>query len=340
MRQPACSHPSRRREALSIQHSAAQRQPARPTDTCDCHLSADCSFVPVGFRSAHPSYYHRLFSCPLVLQPAQLPGKNSRPVNRNRLAQRKQQVARIAELRRVHEAFAWFRSHARELEELQLAGHGHPRAALGRSGAQRMAEARFAELCLSECPSGRTGQRLRHPARHRSQRSLHRAQRPHRHRFPGWHTDRRPARRQQALRPRHLRQRLGHGRPAGDCRRLARHRHRHTARRFCSSATLAKRAKATCAACDIFSSSRNGRPTSRRWWCSTAPAPTPSLPKGWAAAATRSRCAATAAIPGATSAWPIPSSRWRASSTVSAAPRCRRRPRRPTTSASSAAALR
>ena len=31
-----------------------------------------------------------------------------------------QQVARIAELRRVHEAFAWFRSHARQLEDLQL----------------------------------------------------------------------------------------------------------------------------------------------------------------------------------------------------------------------------
>jgi len=31
-----------------------------------------------------------------------------------------QQVSRIAELRRVHDAFAWFRAHARELEELQL----------------------------------------------------------------------------------------------------------------------------------------------------------------------------------------------------------------------------
>src|SRR5271165_5482008 len=31
-----------------------------------------------------------------------------------------QQVVRIAELRRVHEAFAWFRSHARQLEDLQL----------------------------------------------------------------------------------------------------------------------------------------------------------------------------------------------------------------------------
>ncbi len=31
-----------------------------------------------------------------------------------------QQVARAAELRAVHEAFAWFRSHARELEDLQL----------------------------------------------------------------------------------------------------------------------------------------------------------------------------------------------------------------------------
>ena len=31
-----------------------------------------------------------------------------------------QQVARLAELRRVHEAFAWFRSHSRELEDLQL----------------------------------------------------------------------------------------------------------------------------------------------------------------------------------------------------------------------------
>ena len=31
-----------------------------------------------------------------------------------------QQVARLAGLRRVHEAFAWFRSHSRELEDLQL----------------------------------------------------------------------------------------------------------------------------------------------------------------------------------------------------------------------------
>ena len=37
---------------------------------------------------------------------------------RSRSAQ--QQVARIAELRRVHDAFAWFRSHSRNLEELQL----------------------------------------------------------------------------------------------------------------------------------------------------------------------------------------------------------------------------
>src|SRR5580658_844034 len=31
-----------------------------------------------------------------------------------------QQVARIAEIRKVHQAFAWFRSHSRELEDAQL----------------------------------------------------------------------------------------------------------------------------------------------------------------------------------------------------------------------------
>ena len=49
-------------------------------------------------------------------------------------------VARIAELRPVHEAFAWFRSHARDLEELPARSDRDPGAALGRSGAQRLAQ--------------------------------------------------------------------------------------------------------------------------------------------------------------------------------------------------------
>jgi len=61
----------------------------------------------------------------------------------------KQQVARIAELRRVHEAFAWFRSHARELEELQLQVTAIPAPPWGEAARSAWLMARFAELFLA-----------------------------------------------------------------------------------------------------------------------------------------------------------------------------------------------
>ena len=57
---------------------------------------------------------------PQLLQFACLPERQHPPVSRSGFRSAQQQVARIAELRRVHDAFAWFRSHARELEDLQL----------------------------------------------------------------------------------------------------------------------------------------------------------------------------------------------------------------------------
>ncbi len=47
---------------------------------------------------------------------------------------------------------------------------------------------------------------------------------------------------------------------------------------------------------------------------------TPLSPRVWAAGVTKSACAAGAAIPGATSDWPIPSLPWRASSSASLVP--------------------
>ena len=60
-----------------------------------------------------------------------------------------QQVTRIAELRNVHDAFAWFRSHARELEELQLQVTAIPAPPWGEAARSAWLTARFAELSLS-----------------------------------------------------------------------------------------------------------------------------------------------------------------------------------------------
>ncbi len=61
-----------------------------------------------------------------------------------------QQVARIAELRRVHEAFAWFRSHARELEDLQLQATSIAAPPWGEARRSEWLKARFNELALSD----------------------------------------------------------------------------------------------------------------------------------------------------------------------------------------------
>ena len=69
-------------------------------------------------------------------------------MGRSRTAQ--QIVARIAELRPVHEAFAWFRSHARELEDRQLEVTAIPAPPWGEAARSEWLKARFEELGLSE----------------------------------------------------------------------------------------------------------------------------------------------------------------------------------------------
>jgi acetylornithine deacetylase/succinyl-diaminopimelate desuccinylase-like protein len=61
-----------------------------------------------------------------------------------------QQVARTAELRRVHEAFAWFRSHSRELEELQLQVTSIAAPPWGEARRSDWLKALFNELALSD----------------------------------------------------------------------------------------------------------------------------------------------------------------------------------------------
>ena len=61
-----------------------------------------------------------------------------------------QQVARLAELRLVHEAFAWFRSHSRELEDRQMEVTAIPAPPWGEAARSEWLRARFEELGLSE----------------------------------------------------------------------------------------------------------------------------------------------------------------------------------------------
>ncbi|MFI5116429.1 MAG: M20/M25/M40 family metallo-hydrolase [Terriglobales bacterium] len=61
-----------------------------------------------------------------------------------------QRVARAAELRKVHEAFAWFRSHARELEVLQLEVTSIAAPPWGEAARSAWLEARFRDLALTD----------------------------------------------------------------------------------------------------------------------------------------------------------------------------------------------
>ena len=61
-----------------------------------------------------------------------------------------QQVARLAEMRSVHEAFAWFRSHSRELEDRQLEVTAIPAPPWGEAARSEWLKARFEELGLSD----------------------------------------------------------------------------------------------------------------------------------------------------------------------------------------------
>src|ERR1700743_317481 len=62
----------------------------------------------------------------------------------------KQVVARLAEMRSIHEAFAWFRSHSRELEDRQLEVTAIPAPPWGEAARSEWLKARFDELGLSE----------------------------------------------------------------------------------------------------------------------------------------------------------------------------------------------
>ena len=61
-----------------------------------------------------------------------------------------QQVARVAELRKVHEAFAWLRSHAREFEDLQLAVTSIAAPPWGEAVRSAWLRERFSELALTD----------------------------------------------------------------------------------------------------------------------------------------------------------------------------------------------
>ena len=61
-----------------------------------------------------------------------------------------QMVARLAELRAVHEAFAWFRAHSRELGRPATRSNGDSRPTLGRGGPAEWLRGRFEQLGLSE----------------------------------------------------------------------------------------------------------------------------------------------------------------------------------------------
>jgi acetylornithine deacetylase/succinyl-diaminopimelate desuccinylase-like protein len=68
-----------------------------------------------------------------------------------------QQVARIAELRRVHEAFAWFRSHARQLEDLQLQVTSIAAPPWGEAARSEWLRKRFSEMGFAEVQQDEIG---------------------------------------------------------------------------------------------------------------------------------------------------------------------------------------
>src|SRR5271166_3210359 len=61
-----------------------------------------------------------------------------------------QQVAHLVELRQVHEAFAWFRSHARQLEDLQLQVTAIAAPPWGEAARSDWLKKHFAELGLAD----------------------------------------------------------------------------------------------------------------------------------------------------------------------------------------------
>ncbi len=83
--------------------------------------------------------------------PVRLPVREATPRSESQgLRSAQQQVAQVAELRHTHDAFAWFRDHARELEELQLEVTAIAAPPWGETARGEWLASRFAELGLSD----------------------------------------------------------------------------------------------------------------------------------------------------------------------------------------------
>jgi tripeptide aminopeptidase len=86
-----------------------------------------------------------------LIREGRLPGQSQK------LRSMQQQVAYLAEMRAVHEAFTWFRSHARELEELQLEVTAIPAPPWGESARCEWLKTRFAKLGLTDVDQDELG---------------------------------------------------------------------------------------------------------------------------------------------------------------------------------------
>ena len=77
-------------------------------------------------------------------------GQANPPSESQRARTAQQQVARIAELRPAHNAFAWFRAHARDLEDWQVQATSVPAPPWGESARSLWLSDRFTELGLAD----------------------------------------------------------------------------------------------------------------------------------------------------------------------------------------------
>ncbi len=245
----------------------------------------------------------------------------------------------MAEMRPVHEAFAWFRSHSRELEDLQMEVTAIPAPPWGEAARSEWLRLRFEELGLATCirtnwaTSSASGRATDPDAPYIALSA---------------HIDTVfPAGTEIAVR-REAGKLYGPGisdncsgivATAGNCRRHA----RRVDREHRAPAVYRQRR-------------RRGRRRPARHAAHLSAAPLARsigtliaidgagtdtiIAEGLGSRRYEVTVVGTADIPGATSAWPIPSSRWRASSIASPARRFRLRPRPRSTSAPSTAALR
>ena len=79
--------------------------------------------------------------------PARASSGEAFPSSESQISRSAQQlVAQVAELRKVHEAFAWFRGQAHQFEDLQLAVSSIPAPPWGEAARGEWLQARFAEL--------------------------------------------------------------------------------------------------------------------------------------------------------------------------------------------------